>query len=64
MCLIALAWHAHPRYRLVLATNRDEFHARPTRPLAAWTTRPMSSADATSCTAAAGSRCAVAGWWQ
>ncbi len=40
MCLIALAWHAHPRYRLVLATNRDEFHARPTRPLAAWDDAP------------------------
>jgi uncharacterized protein with NRDE domain len=36
MCLIALAWRMHPRYRLVLATNRDEFHARPTLPLAAW----------------------------
>lgn len=29
MCLIAFALHAHPRYRLVLAANRDEFHARP-----------------------------------
>jgi uncharacterized protein with NRDE domain len=36
MCLIALAWRRHLRYRLVLATNRDEFHARPTLPLAAW----------------------------
>ncbi len=40
MCLIALAWRAHPRYRLVLATNRDEFHARPTLPLAAWEDAP------------------------
>lgn len=40
MCLIALAWRAHPRYQLVLATNRDEFHARPTRALAAWDDAP------------------------
>lgn len=40
MCLIALAWRAHPRYRLILAANRDEFHARPTLPLAAWTDEP------------------------
>ncbi len=40
MCLIALAWRAHPRYRLVLATNRDEFHARPTLPLAEWHDAP------------------------
>ncbi len=36
MCLIALAWKLHPRWRLLLAANRDEFHARPTAPLARW----------------------------
>lgn len=36
MCLLAVAWKAHPRYRLVLAANRDEFHARPADPLAHW----------------------------
>lgn len=40
MCLIALAWRVHPRYRLVLAANRDEFHARPTTPLAHWDDAP------------------------
>lgn len=32
MCLIALAWRAHPRFRLALVANRDELHARPTAP--------------------------------
>ena len=36
MCLIAFAWQAHPRWRLLLAGNRDEFHARPSAPLARW----------------------------
>ncbi len=30
MCLVAIAWNTHPRWRLVLAGNRDEFHGRPT----------------------------------
>lgn len=36
MCLVALAWNCHPRWRLVLAGNRDEYHQRPALPLAAW----------------------------
>lgn len=36
MCLIALAVNAHPDYPLVLAANRDEFFARPTKALHAW----------------------------
>lgn len=36
MCLVTLAWKAHPRWRLLLAGNRDEFHARPTAALAHW----------------------------
>ena len=26
MCLIVLAYNVHPRFPLVLAANRDEFH--------------------------------------
>lgn len=36
MCLITLAWQAHPDYPLVLAANRDEFFARPTSPAGHW----------------------------
>ena len=33
MCIAALAWQAHPRWKLVALANRDEFHARPASPL-------------------------------
>jgi uncharacterized protein with NRDE domain len=36
MCLLVLAWQVHARYALVVAANRDEFHARPAAPLAKW----------------------------
>lgn len=36
MCVLALAWRSHPRWRLVMAGNRDELHARPSAPLARW----------------------------
>jgi uncharacterized protein with NRDE domain len=36
MCLLVLAWNTHPRFRLVIAANRDEFHERPSAPLAWW----------------------------
>ena len=40
MCLLAFAWKVHPRYRLVLAGNRDEFHDRPSTPLGWWPDDP------------------------
>lgn len=40
MCVLFIAWKSHPRYRLVLAGNRDEFRARPTAPLARWAQHP------------------------
>lgn len=36
MCLIALAYRVHPHYELVLAANRDEFHARAADAAAYW----------------------------
>jgi uncharacterized protein with NRDE domain len=41
MCLIAFAWRAHPRYALILAANRDEFHRRPASPLHWWPDLPQ-----------------------
>ena len=36
MCLLVLAWNTHPRYRLVVAANRDEYHERPTAAFGRW----------------------------
>lgn len=36
MCLILLAYKAHPKYKLVVAANRDEFYDRPTTPADFW----------------------------
>jgi len=36
MCLLMIAWQAHPQYRLIVAANRDEYHERPAAPLAKW----------------------------
>ena len=41
MCLILVAWQAHPDYPLVVAANRDEFFARPTSPAAFWPDRRL-----------------------
>ncbi len=40
MCLIFFACQAHPRYRLILAANRDEFYRRPTLPAHQWSDPP------------------------
>jgi len=40
MCLITFAYNVHPKYRLVLAANRDEFYERPTAPLDFWQDHP------------------------
>lgn len=36
MCLILIAWQAHPSYPVVLAANRDEFQSRPAEPAHWW----------------------------
>ena len=40
MCLIIFAEDAHPRYKFILAANRDEFYARPTAPAEFWSDAP------------------------
>ncbi|MDT8421294.1 MAG: NRDE family protein [Desulfuromonadales bacterium] len=40
MCLILFACHQHPSYPLVMAANRDEFYARPTRTAGWWDDAP------------------------
>lgn len=40
MCLIVFAWQVHRDYPLVLAANRDEYHARPAEPMGWWQDQP------------------------
>jgi uncharacterized protein with NRDE domain len=40
MCLIVLAWRVHPERPLIVAANRDEFHARPAARAAFWRDQP------------------------
>jgi uncharacterized protein with NRDE domain len=40
MCLLFFAIDAHPRYRLVIAANRDESYDRPTAPADYWPDAP------------------------
>ena len=41
MCLIVFSYKNHPRYPLILATNRDEFYDRPTEAAHVWQTSPQ-----------------------
>jgi uncharacterized protein with NRDE domain len=41
MCLIVFGWQVHPDFPLVVAANRDEFFARPTRQAGHWPDYPQ-----------------------
>jgi uncharacterized protein with NRDE domain len=41
MCLILLSWRGQPGYPLVVAANRDEYHARAAAPAAFWDDKPQ-----------------------
>jgi uncharacterized protein with NRDE domain len=41
MCLIAIAWQAHPEFPLVVAANRDEWRDRPAVPAHWWADHPQ-----------------------
>jgi uncharacterized protein with NRDE domain len=45
MCVAALAWQAHPDWPLVVAANRDEYHERPSAPLAKWADGTLAGRD-------------------
>lgn len=40
MCLIVVGWRVHADYPLVVAANRDEFHARPSAAAGFWPAEP------------------------
>lgn len=40
MCLVALAFHHHPNYPLVVVANRDEFYDRPASSARFWEDKP------------------------
>ena len=47
MCLAVVAIAAHPRYRIVIAANRDEYHARPASPAHWWPAGMLAGRDLT-----------------
>lgn len=54
MCILFAALNRHPRYPLVIAANRDEYHARPSLSMHWWEDRPQIFA---------GRDCSAGGTW-
>lgn len=40
MCLILFSINQHPKYKVIIAANRDEFYQRPTKPANFWEDEP------------------------
>lgn len=36
MCLLLISYNTHPKYKLIIAANRDEFYNRPAEPAHLW----------------------------
>jgi uncharacterized protein with NRDE domain len=41
MCLIFISFHHHPKYKLIVAGNRDEFYERKTAAANYWNDYPQ-----------------------
>ena len=40
MCLLLVSYETHPRFKLIIAANRDEFYDRPAEPAKFWNNYP------------------------
>ena len=40
MCIVTFNQHQHPKYKLIIASNRDEFYERPTAQAHFWEDHP------------------------
>ncbi len=40
MCLLLISYETHPKYKLIIAANRDEFYNRPSEPAKFWNDFP------------------------
>ncbi len=45
MCIALIAFGVHPKFRVVIAANRDEYHARPAAPATWWDTGILAGRD-------------------